>query len=157
MHSCTLFMPEWCYCSRPLLPHPQPIRRNEDPSGFGCGRVQSLRLVDFVEGCADSLADVLAVYYINVCARPLPDRGTRRALLLLRFDGSLYKYTRATALCLSFGGHGAAKRKCPSLPQSSELWIKTGTGLERGLVEKATKTLQEVIFINRIKDNKMKI
>lgn len=129
MHSCTLFMPEWCYCSRPLLPHPQPIRRNENPSGFGCGsgRVQSLGLVDFVGGCADSLADVVAVYYVNVGARSLPKRGTRRALLFLRSDGSLYKCTRATALWFSFGGHWAAKRKCPSLTQSSEFTIRMGT------------------------------
>jgi len=45
---------------------------------IGLWEGSSRGLVDFVGGCADSLADVLAVYYINVCAQPLPDRGTRR-------------------------------------------------------------------------------
>lgn len=62
----------------PLSQHPRPMGWNQDPSGFDCGRALSLGLVDFVGGCADSSADVLAVYYINVCAQPLPDRGTRR-------------------------------------------------------------------------------
>lgn len=62
----------------PLLQHPRPIGWKQDPSGFDCGRAQTLGLVDFVGGCVDSLADVVAVYYIKVCAQPLPDRGTRR-------------------------------------------------------------------------------
>lgn len=49
-------------------------------------------------------------------------------LLLLRSDRPLYKCTRATALWLSCGGPGAAKRKCPSLQQSSQFRIKTGMG-----------------------------
>lgn len=45
-------------------------------------------------------------------------------LLFLRSDGPLYNCTRAVALWLSSGGPGAAKRKCPSLPQSSQLRVK---------------------------------
>lgn len=60
----------------PPLQHPRPIGWNQDPSGFYCGRAQSLGLVDFVGGCADSLADALAVYYINVRSAPPRHRHT---------------------------------------------------------------------------------
>ena len=117
--------------SPPLLQHPRPIGGNQDPSGFDCGRAQGLGLVDFVGGCADSSADALAVYYINVC--PSPTEAHAGTLLFLRSDGPLYKCTRATALWLSSGGPRAAKRKCPSMPLSSQFRIKTGT--RRALVK----------------------
>lgn len=77
-HSCTLFKEEWCYCSRPLLPHPQPIRWNIDPYGFGGGRAERVGFGGNVGGFADCLADVPVVYYITERFAPLPDVGTRR-------------------------------------------------------------------------------
>lgn len=62
-----------------------------------------------------------------MCAlSPSPTEAHAGTLLFLRSDGPLYNCTRATALWLSSGGPGAAKRKCPSLPQSSQFKIKTG-------------------------------
>lgn len=51
---------------------------------------------------------------------PSPTEAHAGTLLFLRSDGPLYNRTRATALWLSCGGPGAAKRKCPSLPPSSQ-------------------------------------
>lgn len=62
-----------------------------------------------------------------MCAlSPSPTEAHAGTLLFLRSDGPLYNCTRATALWLSSGGPDTAKRKCPSLPQSSQFRIKTG-------------------------------
>lgn len=58
---------------------------------------------------------------------PSPTEAHAGTLLFLRSDGPLYNCTRAMALWLSSGGPGAAKRKCPSLLQSSQLRMKMGT------------------------------
>lgn len=126
-HSSTLFMPEWCYCSRPpSLQHPRPMGWNQDPSGFYCGRALSLGSADFVGGCADSSADVLAVYYINApltasLPRPRHTPGPSS------FYGLMGPYTNAHVplLCGSpLGGLWVAKRKCPSVLKSSRFRIK---------------------------------